>query len=283
MSKLSQREYWDVVHKLEDREIEPHSSKESLKARLKSLLGKNVLNYITSYESYLLWDVIYKHYMPKAKGAKAVEIGSAPGDYLVRLNKTFSFDTYGVEYSDVGVDLNRKNFASNGINPQNVIHADFLSDEFHDNYKEYFDIVISRGFIEHFTDVESLIDKHINLLKKGGYLLISIPNLRGINYYLSWILHKEVIAIHNIEIMEKERFKKLFDESRLEPLFCNYYGTFDFTLYNTKENSSLRYALSVCRKLQLGLNAGFRLLFGSGSVEHRYFSPQLLFIGVKKN
>jgi 2-polyprenyl-3-methyl-5-hydroxy-6-metoxy-1,4-benzoquinol methylase len=282
MSKLSQREYWDVVHKAEDPRHEPYSSKTSLKTKLKTLLGEKGLDYLRSYESHLLWNVIYQQYMPKTEGAKLLEVGSAPGDFLVRLNKVFGFDTYGVEYSDIGVDVNRKNFASNGINPENVIHADFFSDEFHSQYNGYFDIVLSRGFIEHFTDVESLIEKHINLLKKGGHLIVSIPNLRGLNYYLSWILNKEVIAIHNIDIMEKERFSKLFNPNRLSPLFCDYYGTFDFTLYNTKENSPMRYALAAGRKLQLGLNAGFRLLFGDKGAENRYFSPHLIYIGLNK-
>jgi 2-polyprenyl-3-methyl-5-hydroxy-6-metoxy-1,4-benzoquinol methylase len=41
--------------------------------------------------------------------------------------------------------------------------------------------LVSWGLIEHFTDTESVISAHVNLLKPGGILIVSIPNLRGFN------------------------------------------------------------------------------------------------------
>jgi 2-polyprenyl-3-methyl-5-hydroxy-6-metoxy-1,4-benzoquinol methylase len=282
MEVLSNKGHWNVIHKVEGKSRKFHFPPKNLKGIIKSFLGKEALNYFRSYENYLLWDVIYKQYMPKTEGAKVLEVGSAPGEFLVQLNKTFGFVPYGVEYSEIGVELNKEEFANNNIDPNNVIHADFFSNEFHSRYKGYFDIVISRGFIEHFTDVENLIDKHLNLLKKGGHLIVSIPNLRGINYFLSWFFNKEVIAIHNLDIMEKDRFSKLFQKENLSPLFCDYYGTFDLTLFNTKEHSPMRHLLAISRKLQLGLNVGFRLFLKDRGAENRMISPHLIYIGVNK-
>ena len=102
--------------------------------------------------------------------------------------------------------------------------ADFLSDEFQIKYKNYFDIVASFGLIEHFDDSKEVVNKHINLLKRGGYLLITIPNKRGFfNFILSYIFNKEGIKIHNLKIMEKKEFEKLFDESKLTKQYCNYW------------------------------------------------------------
>ena len=145
------------------------------------------------------------------KGAKVLEVGSAPGWHLVRLNQTFGFIPYGIEYSESGVELNREVFILHNINPDNVIHADFLSDEFHEQYKGYFDIAISRGFIEHFTDIEDIIEKHINLLTKGGYLIVSIPNLRGANYILTWLFHRELsFVIANVNLAQIVVYKRGF-------------------------------------------------------------------------
>jgi SAM-dependent methyltransferase len=162
-----------------------------------------------------------------------------------------------------------------------VIYADFLSDEDHRQYKGAFDIVISRGFIEHFTDVRSIIEKHVNLLAEGGRLIISIPNLNGLNYALGSLFHKDIIPLHNLTIMEKGEFTRLFDGQGMSPLLCGYYGTFNFGLFNAKKSSLSELALRLCMKAQLVLNVMLRLLFKGRSPEHSKFSPALIYIGVK--
>ena len=286
MGKLTEKAYWNSLYEPKVLEQERRSSKRHLRLLIKRILvatfGGKALEYRHSYADYLLWNVIYKKYMPKAKGAKVLEIGSAPGWHLVRLNQTFGFTPYGVEYSESGVESNRKIFTLHNINPDNVIHTDFFSDKFHKQYKGYFDIVISRGFIEHFTDIEGVIEKHTNLLTEGGYLIVSIPNLRGANYILTWLFHRELIPMHNLSIMRKGEFSKLFDKEGLLTLFCDYYGTFDFGMFDTKRNSPMRFVLAFCQRLQLALNVVFRLLFKDKGAKSRLFSPALIFIGVKE-
>jgi SAM-dependent methyltransferase len=286
MGKLTEKAYWNSVY--EPGVIE--QERPSWKRRLKSLIKKSlaptsvgeVLEYRHSYTEYFLWDVVYQRYLPKAQGAKVLEVGSAPGRHLVILNQTFGFIPYGVEYSESGVELNRELFTLHNINPDNVIHADFLSTEFHERYKGYFDIVVSRGFIEHFTDVEDVIEKHIDLLAKGGYLIVSIPNLRGANYILMRLFHRELIPMHNLDIMQKDKFSKLFDREGLLTLFCDYYGVFDFGTFSAERDSQLHYVLAFCDKLQLILNVAFRLLFRDKGAQSGLFSPHLIFIGMKK-
>jgi len=280
MVALTPKKYWDSIYESKAFLTQHHP----LKKNLRILINKLVENeYMRSYADYLLWDVIYKKYMPKTKGLKVLEIGSAPGNNLVKLSQTFGFVPYGVEYSESGVELNRKIFASHNINPDNVIHADFLRDEFHKQYKGYFDIVVSIGFIEHFTNIEDIIKKHIDLLTKGGYLIVNIPNLRGVNYALQWIFQKEIpVSMIDTNIMQKREFSRFFDKECLSTLFCDYYGTFNFGLFNTKKGSPLCLVLTFCKVLQLMLNVVFRLLFGKRGAESKTFSPYLLFIGVRK-
>jgi SAM-dependent methyltransferase len=274
MRELTEKEYWNRIHKSYVLAPQGHPLKETLKALITKLFGRRCLR---PYADYLLWNVIYKKYMPKTKGAKVLEIGSAPGHHLVRLSQTFGFVPYGIEYSDIGVELNRKIFRLHGINPENVIHADFLSNEFHREYNGRFDIVLSTGFIEHFTDMEDVIEKHINLLIGGGYLFVTIPNLRGINYVLQWIFSKKVPSKHNTDIMRKEIFSSIFDKKELTTLFCSYYGTFDLGLFIYKK----KWVQSFCKVLQLILNMLFFILLRDKGAESKLFSPYLIFIGVK--
>lgn len=279
MKTLTEREYWDSIHKRKVVEQKQHSLKGHLKIGMGRLLDSK---YMRSYADYLLWDVIFKKHLPKTKGAKVLEVGSAPGHNLVRLSRTFGFVPYGIEYSDSGVELNREIFSSNNINPDHVIHADFFSDEIRDQYREHFDIVISEGFIEHFDDVDDVIKRHIDLLAQGGYLIVSIPNLRGANYRLQRAFNKELLLMHNTDIMRRGEFLKLFDKACLSTLFCDYYGTFNFGLFISKSRSPLRFVLTFCKVLQLILNVVFRVLFRGEGAESELFSPYLLFIGVKK-
>lgn len=282
MKKLTEIKYWDTKYKNQTFLKNQYVTENDHKVLIKKLIGKKLLEYTKSYADYLLWEVIYREYIPTINKGKVLEIGSAPGKFLLRFSRTFGFIPFGIEYSNTGVELNRKLFIFHNIDPNNVIHADFFSNELHKQYNGYFDIVISRGFIEHFTDVDNIIERHINLLKNGGLLIVSIPNLNGVNYLLTKILHKEVLSKHNLNIMDKIKFSEIFYKRCLTTLFCDYYGTFNSTILDVKRNSPMRYVLNSIHKLQRMMNVTFHLLFGDKGAESRLFSPYLLFIG-KKN
>jgi SAM-dependent methyltransferase len=292
MSKLTQKTHWDSVH-LHEREhffpsqVAPDATLEvPLRAKavgtVKRLLGKTMLERMTAYDDYLLWKVILPKYVPQMPGGKVVEIGSAPGDYVVAFAKHHGCIPHGIEYSEVGVELNRRVFSMHGFDPDNVIQSDFFSDEFRNRYREQFDAVISKGFIEHFADLRPVIDGHMDLLKPGGYLVVTIPNLRGLNYPVIRLLDGEAIPRHNIEIMRKKIYATLFDRTELEPLFCDYYGTFSLYLYTAGRSKLQRSALRTGYKLQPFLNLGFRTVLGSRGLESGLLSPFLLYIGKKR-
>lgn len=292
MPKLTEKHHWDSVHEVERVLLDSAATKRgsdngqtSLKRRVKrkmnELIGSSVFTRMSDYGDYLLWEVIFTRYLRDLKGAQVLEIGSAPGEFLVQFSKKYECIVYGADYSEVGVDVNRKLFSSHGIDPDNVIHADVFSDQFHEQYRGSFKTVISRGFIEHFTDVENAIEKHMNLLAEDGYLIVSIPNLRGINYFLTRIFNKELIPLHNLDIMRQEVFSTLFDRDDLDRLFCDYYGTFNFTLFYAKNDSLRQFVLNFLHKLQPLLNLIFRLILRDRGMETKFVSPALLFIGKK--
>jgi SAM-dependent methyltransferase len=291
MSRLTQKTHWDSVHHYEQEHFFPSgvvtesTHDVPLKAKavrsIKRLLGPGVLERMTAYDDYLLWKVILPKYVPRMPGGKVVEIGSAPGDYVVAFAKHHGCIPHGIEYSEVGVELNRRVFARHGFNPDNVIHSDFFSEDFRHRYREQFDAVISKGFIEHFDDLRPVIDGHFELLKPGGYMVVTIPNLRGLNYPVIRLLDEEAIPRHNIEIMRKKVYASLFERKDLQPLFCDYYGTFSFYLYTAGKSQLQRRALRTAYKLQPMLNLGFRTFLGSRGLESGALSPFLLYIGRK--
>lgn len=64
-----------------------------------------------------------------------LEIGVAPGLRLLDLSDRYAWEPYGVDWSKAGVRLTKENFAKRGYNLQNVIHADFLNNEFQKNIR----------------------------------------------------------------------------------------------------------------------------------------------------
>ncbi|RLE43228.1 hypothetical protein DRJ48_01455 [Candidatus Woesearchaeota archaeon] len=99
--------------------------------------------------------------------SKIIEIGCTPGTVLINLSKALGLEPYGVEYTQEGVAITKQNFVKLGYNPKNITHADFFDQEFQVRHKAEYDVVFSRGFIEHFDDVKRVIQLHVNLLKEG--------------------------------------------------------------------------------------------------------------------
>ena len=291
MSRLSEKQCWDGVYQSLEKQprtlTEGARKQETLKSRgkiwIKKLLGKKLLGYMFyRYHSRIFWDVILKNHLPDMKGARMLEVGSAPGTSLVTFNHKLGCMPFGIDYSEHGVETNRQVFIANNLNPDNVIHADFFSDEFHNRYKESFDMVYSGGFIEHFDNARDVVDKHVSLLARGGHLVILIPNLRGINHLILKLFYKELLDIHNLSIMRKTEFAKLFDHESLTPLFCDYYGTLTLDVTAARKNSPVRFILNGMKKLELITNLILHLALRGHDLNTRFTSPYLIFVGVKK-
>ncbi len=261
---LSERTYWDSNY----------SSAENISIALK----KN--RFVPFSKSSLL--EICKNYLPKDGSLKFIEVGCSPGYNAIDFHNLFGYQSFGVDYSAPGCDLTRKLFSINGLEPDNVILSDFLSDEFQEKYKNFFDIVSSFGVLEHFDDSKEAVEKHINLLKDGGFLVITIPNIRGLlNRVLTSYFNEMIIPYHNLDIMDKPAFVKLFKTKKLRTVHCGYYGIFNLGLLNVPHNSNKRRLLRFCYTIQFGIDMLFNRFFLKKNLECSLFSPYLIYIGQK--
>ncbi len=234
-----------------------------------------------NFAEYIFWRSL-KEYLPKDRRMKVLEVGSAPGKNLIRLHRIFGYIPYGIDNSESGVMINRAYFEKNGLHKDNIIYGDFFDKRFHQRYKDYFNICFSYGFLEHFDDSDYVMEQHIDVLKKGGILVIAIPNFRYINYLLLSIFSPSTIGIHNRKIMNIPSFNKLFHR-KMEPLFCGYQGGFNLGLFYTRKNTVRRKILKSCKRwVQSPAN---RILFWMHNrnlnVDCRFLSPYLVYIGRK--
>jgi len=277
--KLTDKRYWDSMFKSTSKDKGLPDGKGRFLLRLYHRFFRNVEH---GYTMHLFFNILCRKYLPKGE-QKVIEIGCAPGEKLVTIHNKFGYIPFGVEYIEAGVKANQQLFESHGLNPENVIHSDFFASDFQNKYAEYFDIVMSHGFIEHFTDTKDVVDKHLNLLKPNGYLCITIPNFRGFNYLIVSFFVRHTIKAHNISIMKKRNFIALFDPDKVEIIKCRFIGTFSFNLiYGTNKSPFKLKLMYACLKIQKLIDAALYMFFKNGGIDSFLFSPNLMMICRKK-
>lgn len=160
-------------------------------------------------------------------GGKAMEVGCAPGAWLAYLSLKCEMRASGIEYSSAGMTATKRNFAMLGVAPDLLIEGDFFVAE----PSPDFDLVMSFGFIEHFSNPAEVIERHLRWVKPGGTLVLGVPRFRGIYALIQRWLDKEVLDKHNQEIMELAYFHNLADQFSLAPAFIGYTGSFEPSMF----------------------------------------------------
>jgi L-malate glycosyltransferase len=162
-------------------------------------------------------------FLPRSTGS-CIEIGCFPGRYLSIFGE--------LGYTLSGIDLTPRVLTdlpewlrSQGFRTGNFIQRDF----FETNLVERFDIVCSFGFIEHFVNYDSVIIRHMQLVKEGGYLVITCPNFSGwLQKALHRLLDKKNVDRHYLPAMNPDKWTDPVQRNGFNILRCGHFGGFDF-------------------------------------------------------
>lgn len=166
-----------------------------------------------------------KKNLPDIKG-DVFEVGCAPGKWLAFMAKEFAMNPSGIEYSEAGMIATLENFRILQLAPGSILTGDF----FQAKPERQFDVVMSFGFIEHFDNVDEVVDLHLQWVKPGGILILGVPNFCGIYSFIQGILDQEILDKHNLKIMNLNYFRSLAASFKLEPIFLDYIGSFEPSL-----------------------------------------------------
>jgi cyclopropane fatty-acyl-phospholipid synthase-like methyltransferase len=150
-----------------------------------------------------------------------VEIGAMPGNHLVYFSKEFGYRVTGIDYcSDLTPIV--KTMELNGIENYSLINADVFS------LREgrLFDVVFSSGFVEHFEDYRGVVALHADMVKAGGYLLITVPNTKYLHKCLMRMFCPDIYRIHRDYLMDRQVLCPIVEKLGFEVLHCNYLRTF---------------------------------------------------------
>ena len=226
---------------------------------------RNIRKYLAVHKKF---DKLFKAFLEKGN-RKILEIGCAGGTQLVYFNKEFGYEPYGVDYSEEGCRIARENLKLHDISGQII-----CEDVFDASFEQEFDIVYSMGLIEHFFDPDKIIDKHIELLKPGGILIITIPNFKGSLYYgLIKIRGEEteLARTHNLSIMEISKLKKIVRD-KVDILKLDYFGPINLCSVLHPNNIGLLLFMHIINEA-----IGYLTFY----LKSRYFSPTIVLIARK--
>jgi SAM-dependent methyltransferase len=254
--RLTDEKYWDNVWT-------PGSGNSPRRSRWKRFL-------LEAPAVKQLWVKLLPQYLPPGP-AQVAELGSAPGKELLQWRDRFGCDVFGVDFSQEGIREQRELFSRCGLDDTHSLLADFLGEAFQRQHRDRFDVVCSQGLIEHFADPHDAIAAHVRILKPGGLLYISIPNLAGLYRHL---VPTSMLDVHNLNIMRLEAFRAVFEGHQLQPLYCGYLGRLDLGIAYSGETAFCRFLLW----MQVLANA---LLHFIPIPDNGWTSPRLVFLGRK--
>jgi SAM-dependent methyltransferase len=155
------------------------------------------------------------------------EIGCAPGKWIGFLAQKNGLTPCGIEYTKGGLESTFKNFELLQITPGVIFSEDFFKIE---PFRK-FDVVMSLGFIEHFENIDEVVNLHLSWLKDGGMLILGVPNFTGINRFIQRELDESLLDKHNLTIMNLEFFKNLGERLEIKLNSKKYLGSFEPDLF----------------------------------------------------
>jgi len=199
--------------------------------------------------------------MPRNPDQKVLEIGMGGGDTLVHIKEQkLAAEVIGIDIIHLP-DTNQQNPV---IDEVHYIDLDKDALPFQDNY---FDVIIAGDVLEHLVDPWDVLKKLTQVLKVGGCILVSLPNIRDV-YALYSILIQGRFAYTKSGIFDKTHMRFFCKKDMVE--LIEYSGKIGIeTIMPIHEFGSQNYKRKIFNKL-------------SFKIFEQFLTSQYLFKAIKK-
>jgi 2-polyprenyl-6-hydroxyphenyl methylase/3-demethylubiquinone-9 3-methyltransferase len=147
------------------------------------------LRWLRGNYAYVVLDDLLRRVLPVDPARSLIELGSGPGRWLVYFHRTFGYRVTGCDDSPVSCDIARATLGAAGVDGT-ILDRDFFA------LTGAYDVVFSAGVIEHFEDPAQPLAAFARLLRPGGLLVTSVPNLGGLNGLYHRALKPETFTTH---------------------------------------------------------------------------------------
>lgn len=154
--------------------------------------SKRLLNHVE--REFFLWIAkVLKNRGKTGPDVRLVEVGCARSQALPVLAKRLGVSVAGIDYSPNGCEQTRVMMKREGVSGE-VYCSDIFAVP--TTLKGSFDVVVSFGLIEHFSNTNEIVSALAGLLKPGGVIFTNIPNMRGTTGFVQKVLNRGIYDIH---------------------------------------------------------------------------------------
>lgn len=145
--------------------------------------------------------VQFGRWLPRNPEWTVIEIGAFPGTHLMALALSHGYRPVALDNLPAITELPRA-AEQFGIRDLEVLQQDFLAWR----TSRQFNVVLSLGFIEHFSNPNEVLAKQWKLVSTGGFLVMSVPLANFVQNEVRRLTfdRKELAEIdegHNVKIM----------------------------------------------------------------------------------
>lgn len=184
-----------------------------IEKNVKQVYNKKALEYIRVFgknPNYLV--VLKKIYKKIPKGSKVLDVGCGAG---LPVSKFLAkrFDVLGIDITDKMIGLAKKNVPNAKFKKMNMINLKFKP--------ETFDLICSFFSLFHVkkTKIPEILKNFYKFLKKEGYLVIALGELKKNREYFSNFLGKK---LYFVEISE-DKFKKMLRDIGFKIIYMKHH------------------------------------------------------------
>jgi SAM-dependent methyltransferase len=170
------------------------------------------------------------------RGDRVVEVGCGGSHWLSYFDEMWKAEVWGIDYAEIGHAQAVAVFAEEEKR-RRIIFGDFFEEN--GLPQGAFDLVYSLGFVEHFSDVPSVLRRFLALCRPGGHVVTAIPNFSGWYGPLQKIIGREIYDAHKVmDIAELDRHHEAAGFEVVSP--AAYFGCFGPLLTWGRENPASR-------------------------------------------
>jgi SAM-dependent methyltransferase len=208
---------------------------------------------------------------------KLIEVGCGGSIVLPYLGSEFGLDLAGLDYSPAGCRL------SDAIHAAAKIPADIRQGDMFEPPNDFvgkFDIVYSRGLVEHFRPTEIALNALAKLCRPGGYLVTAIPNFAGFLGSIQKYVNRPIYRLH-VPLSARD-LRAAHIDCGLEVLDCRYLFTVNFSVVNFSGREAI-ISESLGLRLAAGLTKTIWLLqeYGLPEMPSKTLSPYIVCLAKK--
>ncbi len=214
----------------------------------------------------------FQQLLGSRKNFSVLEIGCANSVWPIYFHQYFDAKVYGLDYSEIGCEKSRL-LLEHYKTPGEIICADLFAPP--DELLGKFDLVVSFGVVEHFTDTADCLKSCAAFLKPGGMLLTLVPNIPSIIGLIQKYVDRAIYDVH--VPLTKKMFIEAHEKSLLNIEYCDYFMFINLSIINS-DAFSLRHLNKWFRHFLSGISKIFWILekYGIRMPKNRFTSPYLI-------